>query len=155
MHTTKQIEIAAPIEAVFAVAADLEKWPTFLPHYRFNRFLSRLPSASGPGGIVKMAATRSWLVAIPLTWISIYRVDPENFQMHFEHLKPTTRGMIVRWEFTPIAGGVRVQIIHDFTLPWPLIGGFVADRIIGSFLIDHVAGLTLQGLKKQMESATA
>ncbi len=144
MHTTKEIEIGAPREEVFPVAADLERWPDFLPHYRYNRFLSPLPG----GGIVKMAALRS---GIPLIWISIYRADPALFQMHFEHLKPTTRGMIVRWDFLPIPGGVRVVITHDFRLAWPLIGGWVADHLIGRFLVDHVAGLTLQRLKERME----
>ncbi len=146
MHTTKEIEIAAPREAVFPIASDLENWPRFLPHYRSNRFLSPLPG----GGIVKMAAVRS---GIPLTWISIYRADAANFQMHFEHLKPTTRGMIVRWDFLPVPGGVRIVITHDFKLDWPLIGGFVADTLIGSFLVDHVAGLTLLRLKQRMETA--
>ncbi len=40
-----------------------------------------------------MAARRS---GIPLAWTSIYRRDPEKLQMHFEHLKPLTRGMVVR-----------------------------------------------------------
>ena len=144
MHTTKEIEIAAPREAVFPVAADLAGWPAFLPHYRYNRFLAPLPD----GGIVKMAAVRS---RIPLTWISVYRADPLAFQLHFAHLKPATRGMVVRWDFHPIPTGVRVVITHDFQLAWPVIGSFVADRIIGSFLVDHIAGLTLQCLKQRME----
>ena len=148
MHTAKHIEIRAPREAVFPIASDLERWPEFLPHYRYNRYLSPLPG----GGIVKMSAIRATpFCPIPLTWISIYRADAEALQMHFEHLKPTTRGMVVTWNFLPIPQGVRVEIVHDFTLPWPLVGGFVADRIIGAFLIDHIAGLTLQRLKEHME----
>ncbi len=96
-----------------------------------------------------MSARRS---GIPLTWTSIYRYNPETFQMHFEHLKPTTRGMIVRWDMEPVAEGVMVTITHDFTLQWPVVGGFVANVIIGSFLVDHVAGLTLAGLKQYMET---
>jgi len=90
---------------------------------------------------------------IPLTWISVYRYDAAQFQMHFEHLKPTTRGMIVRWDFTPIPEGVRIAITHDFRLAWPLIGDFVAEKIIGRRLVEPIAGLTLGRLKRRMEGA--
>jgi len=147
MHSVMQIEIAAPREAVFPIASDLERWPDFLPHYRFNRMLSPLPS----GGIVKMSAVHPG-TGIPLTWISIYRHDAAQFQMHFEHLKPTTRGMLVRWDFTPIADGVRIAITHDFQLAWPVIGGFVAEKIIGQRLVEPIAGLTLARLKRRVEA---
>jgi len=148
MHSVMQIEIAAPREAVFPIASDLERWPEFLSHYRFNRMLSPLPS----GGIVKMSAVHPG-TGIPLTWISVYRYDAAQFQMHFEHLKPTTRGMIVRWDFTPTPDGVRIAITHDFRLAWPLIGEFVAEKIVGRALVEPIAGLTLGRLKRRMEGA--
>ncbi len=147
MHSVMRIEIAAPPGAVYAAASDLEAWPSFLRHYRSNRFLARAP-APADGGIVRMKAVRS---GIPLAWTSVYRRDPAALQMRFEHLKPLTRGMAVRWDFLPIPGGTRVEIVHDFALDWPLIGNFVAGTVIGAFLVDHVAGLTLRGLKARME----
>jgi hypothetical protein len=152
MHSVMRIEIAAPREAIYAVASDLEAWPTFLSHYRFNRFLVKAPSPTD-GGIVQMSAMRA--AGLPLTWVSVYRRDPQALQMHFEHLKPLTRGMIVRWDFLSIPGGTRVEIVHDFILRWPLIGKFLAEKVIGAFLVDHVAGLTLRGLKAKMEGAGA
>ncbi|HEY3602567.1 MAG TPA: SRPBCC family protein, partial [Chthoniobacterales bacterium] len=55
MHTGNSILIQAPRELIFETAADLERWPAILPHYRFVRFLSRRPACS----IVQMAARRS------------------------------------------------------------------------------------------------
>lgn len=149
MHSVMRIEIAAPREAIYAVASDLEAWPSFLGHYRFNRFLAKAP-APADGGIVRMAAVRSGL---PLAWTSVYRRDPAALQMHFEHLKPLTRGMVVRWDFLPVPGGTRVEIVHDFVLRWPLVGKFLAEKVIGALLVDHVAGLTLRGLKRRMEGS--
>ena len=151
MRTSNVITIQAPIEAIYMEASDLARWPDFLPHYRYNRFLSKMPW----GGIVKMSAVRT---GIPTTWISEYRVDTEKRQLYFKHLKSAfnaTRDMIVIWSFTETPEGVRVEITHDLELHWPLIGGFVAKYIVGQFFIHHIADRTLAGLKRKVESRKA
>lgn len=149
MKTANRIVINAPKDEIFKVASDLARWPDFLPHYRYNKFLSVMPW----GGIVQMAALRGF---IPTTWVSIYRIDQERREMHFEHIKAAfnaTKGMVVVWYLTETPEGVQVEITHDLELHWPLIGGFVADYIVGWFFIDYIATRTLAGLKRRMESA--
>lgn len=151
MRTSNVITIQAPLERIFRTASDLPRWPDFLSHYRYNRFLSTMPR----GGIVKMSAVRT---GIPTTWISEYRIDAEKPQLYFKHLKSAcnaTRGMIVVWHFTPGPDGVRVEITHDLELHWPLIGGFVSRYIVGLFFIHHIASLTLAGLKRKVESSSS
>ena len=148
MRTSNVITIQAPLERIFSVASDLARWPDFLPHYHYNRFLSPMPW----GGIVKMSAVRTF---IPTTWISEYRIDAERCQLYFKHLKSTlnaTRGMVVVWHFNQTPEGVRVEITHDLELHWPLIGGFVGRYIVGLFFIHHIATRTLAGLKRRVES---
>jgi hypothetical protein len=147
MKATNTVTIRAPLPEIFAAASDLARWPDFLPHYRYNRMISPMPW----GGIVKMSAVRS---GIPTTWISIYRVDTEHCQLHFEHLRSTlnaTRGMIVVWNFTETADGVVVEIYHELDLRWPVIGGLVSNYIVGRFFIHHIATLTLAGLRRKVE----
>jgi hypothetical protein len=151
MIKSNSITIRAPLQNIFLAAADLPKWPEFLSHYRYNRYISQMPW----GGIVRMAAVRS---GIPTSWISIYRIDPEARQLHFEHLKSTlnaTRGMKVIWSFQELGDEVNVEITHELELKWPIIGGIVAEWIVGWFFIHHIASLTLAGLKKKMEGAQA
>lgn len=148
MRTSNVITIQAPLVDLFRVASDLARWPDFLSHYRYNRFLSPMPY----GGIVKMAAVRTF---IRTTWISTYRIDTEKRQLHFEHLRSTlnaTRGMIVVWHFTETPEGVRVEITHDLHLRWPLIGGLVGKYVVGQFFIHHIASRTLAGLKRKVEN---
>ncbi len=150
MRTSNVITIHAPLERIFAAASDLARWPDFLPHYRYNRFLSPMPW----GGIVKMSAVRTF---IPTTWISEYRIDTEKCQLYFKHLKSAlnaTRGMEVVWHFTETPEGVRVEITHDLELHWPVIGGFVGKYIVGLFFIHHIATRTLAGLKRKVESTS-
>lgn len=151
MRTSNVITIKAPLHAIYATASDLVHWPDFLPHYRYNKFLSKMPW----GGIVKMSAVRT---IIPTTWISEYRIDTENCQLYFKHLKSAlnaTRGMEVVWTFQETPEGVRVEITHDLELHWPLIGGFVGKYIVGLFFIHHIATRTLAGLKRKVENMSS
>jgi ribosome-associated toxin RatA of RatAB toxin-antitoxin module len=54
MLTIDRIVIRAPLERVFALARDVERWPELLPHYRWVRMLER----RADGGRVEMAAWR-------------------------------------------------------------------------------------------------
>jgi hypothetical protein len=151
MRTSNDIVIHAPLERIFSTAADLARWPDFLSHYRYNRFLSPMPW----GGIVKMSAVRTGL---PTTWISEYRIEPETPRLYFKHLRSAcnaTRGMEVVWHFTPLPEGVKVEITHDLDLHWPVIGGFVSKYIVGLFFIHHIATRTLAGLKRKVEATPA
>ena len=44
MRSSLQIQIDAPLERIFPIAAEVERWPERLPHYRYVR---RLPTANG------------------------------------------------------------------------------------------------------------
>jgi uncharacterized membrane protein len=148
MRTSNVITIQAPLHVIYNTAADLERWPDFLSHYRYNRYLSKMPW----GGIIKMSAVRT---IIPTTWISEYKIDTEKCQLYFKHLKSAlnaTRGMIVVWTFQETPEGIQVEITHDLELHWPLIGGFVGKHIVGHFFIHHIANRTLAGLKRKVES---
>jgi ribosome-associated toxin RatA of RatAB toxin-antitoxin module len=151
MRTSNVIVIRGSLERIFVTAADLARWPDFLSHYRYNRFLSTMPW----GGIVKMSAVRT---GIPTTWISEYRIEADKPRLYFKHLRSAfnaTRGMEVVWSFTPTPEGVQVEITHDLELHWPVIGGFVSKYIVGLFFIHHIATRTLAGLKRKIESTPA
>ncbi len=108
------------------------------------------------GGIVKMSCVRT---GIPTTWISKYRIDTEKRQLQFLHLKAAlnaTRGMEVVWNFEELPQGeVRVSITHELNLGWPIIGKPISELIVGWFFIHYIAGKTLAGLKRKLESQAA
>ena len=145
MHSENSITINAPLEEVFRVASDLVSWPRILPHYRHVRILRNVDGAA----ILQMAAWRRW---IPIQWTSELRVDETGKEIHFHHLKAFTKGMKVVWKFENISEGVRVTIHHDLQPSIPLIGKFVAEKIIGSFFIRFIANQTLTHMKKHIET---
>lgn len=144
MHAENSIIMRAPLERVFEAAADLSRWPEFLPHYRWIRYHERSPERN----IVTMAARRKW---IPIQWTSEQLIDRTRREVRFRHLKAFTRGMEVIWTFEPSAEGVLVRIRHDLTPRIPIIGHLIADVIIGRFFIEAVAGQTLASMKKHVE----
>jgi len=134
----------APVSAIFETAANLERWPEILPHYRYIKYLER----GAERNIVVMAAVRS---GIPISWTSEQMIDRERREVRFHHLKAFTKGMRVVWTFEETPDGVLVKIIHDLRFRVPALAP-VADRIIGGFFIDHIASQTLRCMKAHLES---
>lgn len=145
MNSTLRIRIAAPVERIFRLAAEIERWPERLPHYRYVR---ALPDPRGERRFA-MGARRG---RIPVSWKAVQRPIPERSEIEFEHVGGMTRGMRVRWRLVPGADGVDVSIDHAFDLRWPLVGEFVARRIIGDQFIAPIAGRTLRRIKQLAEA---
>ncbi len=137
--------IRAPYERIFELAAEVERWPERLPHYRFVR---AVPDRGGERRFA-MGARRG---AIPVRWEALQRPLPEERRIEFLHTGGLTRGMDVAWRFEP-AGNDEwdVSIHHRLDLRWPLIGGLVARHVIGPQFIDAIAGRTLRRIKALAE----
>jgi ribosome-associated toxin RatA of RatAB toxin-antitoxin module len=139
--------VRAPLERVFACAADVERWPQWLAHYRWVRFLERRPPPEG-GGLVEMAAWRRFgPFAFPTWWVSQMRIDRALPAVRYRHVRGITRGMDVEWTFAPSAGAVEVTITHVWDGPaWPLVKGAAAGLVIGPLFIHAIAQRTLAGI---------
>jgi ribosome-associated toxin RatA of RatAB toxin-antitoxin module len=143
MYHTNAIVMNAAEEIIFEAAADLEQWPTFLPHYRYIHYYEKGPVRN----IVKMAANRG---VVPVAWVSEQVIDRENREIRFKHLKAWTKGMKVVWKFRTLATGVEVQIVHDLSFRVPPLAP-LAEPIIGGLFINHVATQTLKHMKVHVE----
>ena len=144
MHKANSIVMNAPKPRIFETAANLEKWPTFLPHYRYIRYLERGSNRN----IVEMAARRG---NIPISWVSEELIDRDKYEVRFRHLKKWTKGMEVVWTFAEQPAGVLVSIVHDLHFRVPPLSPF-AEPIIGGFFIHHIAGQTLKHMKAYLEN---
>lgn len=143
------IAMRAPPERIFALAAEVERWPERLPHYRYVR---RLP---GEGRRFAMGARRG---PIPVRWEAIQTPRPDERVIEFTHTGGVTRGMQVAWRLEPRAdaiGVTDVSIEHRLDLRWPLIGGWVARHVIGPQFVEAIAGRTLRRIRDIAEGADA
>jgi uncharacterized membrane protein len=144
MHTENRIEILGDVRRVFQVAAQIDKWPQILPHYRSVRVLQRKKRRT----TVEMAARRGRL---PVRWTAVQEVFPYE-RITYRHIKGFTAGMDVTWSFTPGQGRVQIVITHDFSLSWPVVGGFVSKYIVGQLFVKPIAARTLRHIKQRVEA---
>jgi len=147
MRTETSQLMHAPAQRIYALAAEVERWPAFLPHYRWVTVLER----KGGVKLVEMAAQRDgW----PVKWQAVQQLFPDGPRIAFRHVRGVTRGMDVEWTFDEHDGQTLVRIRHDLTLRWPLVGGWIAERVIGPQFVEHVARQTLRRIKDLAEQAT-
>lgn len=147
-------EADAPIDVVHRFAADVERWPEHLAHYRFVRFRDR---AADGGGIVEMSANRPFGVANwPTWWLSEMEVRADVPCVRFRHIGGVTTGMDVEWRYEPLDGGRRTRIVleHVWDGPrWPLISGIAAPFVILPVFVHGIASRTLDGLSRAAAAA--
>jgi aromatase len=151
MKTLDRTHMRAPVERVFQAAAEVERWPQLLSHYRWVRMLERRPE----GGLVEMAAWRRFgPVGYPTWWVSEMRLDRVAPAVHYRHVRGITSGMDVVWRFVPGGDGTDVSIVHEWSGPaWPLISKPAAELVIGPVFIRGIAARTLAGIKRHVEAA--
>jgi ribosome-associated toxin RatA of RatAB toxin-antitoxin module len=144
MRTRNEIWTRAPAATIYGLAAEVERWPELLPHYRWVTVLER----SGNRKLVEMAAHRD---GIPVRWQAVQELFPDVPRIAFTHVRGITRGMAVEWTFCEQGAGTLVRIDHELALGWPLVGNWVADHLVGRQFVAHIAGKTLRRIKEIAE----
>jgi ribosome-associated toxin RatA of RatAB toxin-antitoxin module len=154
LKTVDELIVRAPSGRIFSLAADVERWPSFLAHYRYVRFLERRRDG---GGTVEMSANRPFgPLDWPTWWTSLMTVHAPSSTSHgsirFRHVHGVTTGMDVEWTFAPHPAGTLVRIVHVWNGPrWPMIGGLAAHTVIGPVFVHGIAARTLAGLGRVAE----
>jgi ribosome-associated toxin RatA of RatAB toxin-antitoxin module len=151
MRTVDERVVAASPQEMFRVAADVERWPAHLPHYRFVRFRER----HGDGGIVEMSASRPFgFIQWPTWWVSLMEVRHDTPAIRFRHIEGITTRMEVEWSFRPVTNGsgTHVTVLHLWNGPsWPVVSTFAARAVIGPVFVHGIASRTLEGLARVAE----
>lgn len=154
MRTVDEMVVKAPASLMFDVAADVESWPSLLPHYRYVRFRDRQVG----GGIVEMSANRPFgVVNWPTWWVSQMDMRPHSDRpdpvIRFRHIEGITTRMEVEWAFSPLPDSTtHVSIVHVWNGPkWPVIGAVAATAVIGPVFVHGIASRTLAGLAAAAE----
>jgi len=165
MQTETIVYIRAPKERIFALGADICRWPEILPHYRSVDVLEQ--SDDGHRKVARMCAqwTADRTIAgrgrmpvgaeltFPVCWKSVQLCEPENMRIIYKHLAGAAVGMWVEWNLAddPWDRGVKVAITHRLRYPLQLLNGWFARDIVGHTFIEKIAGQTLATIKEIAE----
>ncbi len=150
MKAVNRIQISGNYDQLFALAADIARWPKILPHYRWVKILERRETEVK----AEMAARHH---GVPLWWRTIQRPRPQEHRIEFTHIGGVTRGMVVAWTFEQTGESCLgptwlVQIHHEFSPSWPKpFGPWFAEAVIGDIFVKQVASKTLQRMKEIVE----
>ncbi len=144
------IDVTAPIGPTFDLAADVERWPAILPHYRWVTIRERRPDGTT---VVEMSANRPFgPINWPTWWTSEMGIDRDRREVRYRHVRGVTTGMEVIWRLTPRAGGVHIDLIHDWDGPgWLPIGRGIVAAVIMRIFVHGIAWRTLAGIKRKAE----
>jgi ribosome-associated toxin RatA of RatAB toxin-antitoxin module len=155
MHSTTAIKMAAPPALVFALARDVERWETLLPHYARSRVVERRPDGSCVVDFVARRPLPGLLgevlgLGLPVAWRARTWAEPSTLRLRFVHVAGATKGMDVTWQMAPVAGGSNVSIDHDFR---PRFAPFA--RFVDRFFTRPIARRTLATFKAIAETLAA
>jgi ribosome-associated toxin RatA of RatAB toxin-antitoxin module len=124
---------------VYELAAGIERWPQWLPHYRYVRTR---------GNVAHMGALRN---RFPVSWSAVQEHFPDENRITFRHVGGITRGMLVEWRIDETPAGCHVTISHDLSYPVPILGRFFARYVVGGVFVSCIADRTLRQLKRKVE----
>ena len=138
------IRIDRPLGVVYALAAEVERYPEFLPGYLESRIIERR------NGDV-LLERRAYVQGKLTQWKSWAHFTPDR-AIEFEHAAGPLAGMKVRWLFTALSPyETYLQIIHQFppfrrlTLPW------FREKLVYKPGINQMAHRVVQSFKKACE----
>ena len=159
MHTENTVYMRGPKARIFQLAADIQDWPTLLPHYREVIVFEQ--TDDGTRKVVEMAAVRDGFplpgLRFPVRWRSVQVCEPETGRVYFKHLAGMALGMWVVWSVEDDGDerGTRVTISHDLTYPLPWLNGWFARNMVGDQFVHAIAGRTLATIKAVVEKEAA
>jgi ribosome-associated toxin RatA of RatAB toxin-antitoxin module len=147
--------VHAPADVCFEVAADVERWPEILPHYRWVHFRERRQFGHG---VVEMAAWRRFPAGVkyPTWWVSEMRAAAAEPAIYYKHVDGITRGMDVKWQLEPRGQQTYIRLYHTWDGPaWPVISTVAAQWVILPHFVSAIAQRTLAGVARAAEQRVA
>ena len=121
-----EITIRAGVEAVYAIARDVERFPEFMPDVKSTRVLER--SEDGRRTVVE------WVGLIPefkttVKWVEEDRWDDAAHTCEFSLVSGDFKQYGGRWVFAPVPEGTCFTSVVDYEYDIPLIGPLIKALI--------------------------
>jgi coenzyme Q-binding protein COQ10 len=125
-------------DQMYAVVADVEHYPDFLPWCSALIVESREKDPAGETVTAKMIVSYRGLNE---SYVSKVRLEPQRYAIDARHIEGPFKKLDTRWRFDPLPRGCQVQFLIEFAFKNPLLSavanvafGYVASRMAEAFI---------------------
>lgn len=147
MDIENSVVIKGSADRIYAYAADVERWPIILSHYR-------QVTIEEPGDrdrLVCMHCVRDFgLLHWPCKWRARQELLPEEGRILYTHVSGPAKGMKVEWLLKDGPEGVRTTIVHGLASGSALRRLF-DKALLGPLFVRAIASQTLATIKRLVE----
>jgi ribosome-associated toxin RatA of RatAB toxin-antitoxin module len=134
--------ILAPLDRVYALAKEVERFPEFMPDLERVTVLERLPSGT----------VTEWVGVVQgrkIRWIEEDEWDDQGYTCTFRQRSGDFNRYEGRWEFQQVPEGTRTALSVDYELDIPLAGALLSTLV--KVLMRKNCESMLAALKGQLE----
>lgn len=140
------ITIQRPLEEVYDIASQIERYPEYMPDYLESRILERREDYCL---VERKAKSRGLLYS----WKSKVCFDPP-YLINFEHLSGPVKGMIVQWRFHAVGHDATfLEFIHQLQIKTPPLLGWFRERFFFAPRISETADRVIISFKQACENS--
>jgi ribosome-associated toxin RatA of RatAB toxin-antitoxin module len=137
------ILIDAPIEKVYAVARDSEKYPEYMPDVKSIEVLSKSDDGN--------SLTTKWAGKIPqfgltVKWTQDETWEPASHRSEFKQTQGDYDKLEGWWKFTSEGSGTRFESWLDYEYNVPLVGPLLQK------VVHHIVQQNIDGIMKAIKA---
>lgn len=144
----QSLTIDAPVDRVYAIARDVEKFPTYMEDLESLTVLERSPDGNRTVtewvGLVRQFKMK-------LKWTQEDVWDPATHRDDFKALKGDVDELSGYWQFTDEDGKTRFDSLVDYEVNVPLVGALVKQLI--RKLMEQNLDAQMRAIKAEAEKA--
>ena len=112
-HTDNSVVIDAPLDLVWDLTNDVARWPDLFSEYAEATILEQRPDGSTSFRL-SLHPDENGTV---WSWVSVRSPDPDTRTVRSQRVETGVfKYMSLFWEYTEVAGGVRMRWVQDFEM---------------------------------------
>lgn len=143
-----EIEINAPVEKVYAIARDVESFPSYMPDVESVTVLE--------GGKDTPRTVTAWVGLVPefkqkVRWTEEDIWDDTTHICRFHQTTGDYQQYEGEWVFTPAGGGTKFRSTFTYELEIPLIGPLIKNLVLKKMQINNQK--ILEAIKTRAEQS--
>ncbi len=129
-----QVQIAAPIEKVYAIARDVESFPSYMPDVESIKIVE--------GGAQEPRVVTEWVGLVPefkqkIRWTEEDNWDDNAHICRFRQVKGDYKEYEGEWIFTPAGDATAFRSTFTYDLEIPLIGPLIKNLVLKKMQINN------------------